>query len=132
MLRLCFADPTSVPPERLTEAVAEIRYRARFGWASDAVIRSLRGLVASYLAPGASRMWARMGAIKAPTLVVWGDRDRLVNVTRAARTARAIPGARLLVIRDVGHVAQMEQPGTVARAVLALLDDTPEVLRTRP
>ena len=41
-------------------------------------------------------------------------------------------GARLLVIRDVGHVAQMEQPGTVARAVLALLDDTPEVLSTRP
>jgi pimeloyl-ACP methyl ester carboxylesterase len=77
-------------------------------------------------------MWARMGAIKAPTLVVWGDRDRLVNVTRAARTARAIPGARLLVIRDVGHVAQMEQPGTVARAVLALLDDTPDVLSTRP
>src|SRR6478736_4922101 len=105
MLQLCFADPTSVPPERLTEAVAEIRYRARLGWASDAVIRSLRGLVASYLAPGASRMWARMGAIRAPTLVVWGDRDRLVNVTRAARTAKAIPGARLLVIRDVGHVA---------------------------
>jgi len=132
MLQLCFADPTSVPPERLTEAVAEIRYRARLGWASDAVIRSLRGLVASYLAPGASRMSARMGAIRAPTLVVWGDRDRLVNVTGAARTARAIPGARLLVIRDVGHVAQMEQPGTVARAVLALLDDTPEVLSTRP
>ena len=132
MLRLCFADPTSVPPERLTEAVTEIRYRARLGWASDALIRSLRGLLASYLTAGASRMWARMAAIKAPTLVIWGDRDRLVNVSRAARTARAIPGARLLVIRDVGHVAQIEQPGTVARAVLALLDDAPDALETRP
>ena len=131
MLRLCFADPTSVPPERLTEAVADIRYRARLGWAGDAVIRSLRGLVASYLAPGASRMWARMGTTKAPTLVIWGDRDRLVHVSRASRTARAIPGARLLVIRDVGHVAQMEQPGTVARAVLALLDDAPDVPGSR-
>ena len=132
MLRLCLADPTSVPPERLAEAVAEIRYRARLGWASDALVRSLRGLVASYLAPGASRMWARMGAVKAPTLVIWGDRDRLVNVSRAARTATVIPGARLLVIRDVGHVAQMEQPRTVARAVLALLDDAPDALGTRP
>ena len=60
MLRLCFADPSTVPPERLAEAVAEIRYRAGLGWASDALVRSLRGLVASYLAPGASRMWARM------------------------------------------------------------------------
>jgi pimeloyl-ACP methyl ester carboxylesterase len=73
-----------------------------------------------------------MGAIKAPTLVIWGDRDRLVNVSRAARTATVIPGARLLVIRDVGHVAQMEQPRTVARAVLALLDDAPDALGTRP
>lgn len=132
MLRLCFADPSSVPPERLAQAVAEIRYRAELGWASDAVIRSLRGLVASYLAPGAGRMWARMRAITAPTLVIWGDHDRLVSVGRAARTATAIPDARLLVIRGVGHVSQMEQPRTVARAVLALLDDAADTLGARP
>jgi pimeloyl-ACP methyl ester carboxylesterase len=130
MLRLCFADPSSVPSERLAEAVAEVRYRAGLGWASDAVVRSLRGLVASYLAPGGGRMWARMSSISAPTLVIWGDSDRLVSVARAGRTATAIPGARLLVIRGVGHVAQMEQPRTVARAVLALLDDAPDALDT--
>jgi pimeloyl-ACP methyl ester carboxylesterase len=64
--------------------------------------------------------------------VIWGDHDRLVSVGRAARTATAIPGARLLVIRGVGHVSQMEQPRTVARAVLALLDDAADTLGARP
>ena len=61
--------------------------------------------------------------MQAPTLVVWGDRDRLVAPRLAARTAAAIPGARLLMLPGVGHVAQIEAPETVARAVAALWDE---------
>lgn len=38
----------------------------------------------------------------------------------ATRTAATIPGARLLMLPDVGHVAQIEAPQTVARAVAEL------------
>jgi pimeloyl-ACP methyl ester carboxylesterase len=45
-------------------------------------------------------------------------------VRYAPRTARALPDSRLLLLDGVGHTAQMEAPETVARAVLALLDET--------
>src|SRR5207248_2565633 len=58
--------------------------------------------------------------VRAPTLVVWGRDDRVISVKRAVRTARAIPRARLLVLPRTGHVAQMERPVVVAKAVLGM------------
>ena len=66
--------------------------------------------------------WSVAARVQAPTLVVWGDRDRLVSPRLAARTAATIPRARLLMLPAVGHVAQIEAPETVARAVAALWD----------
>jgi pimeloyl-ACP methyl ester carboxylesterase len=64
--------------------------------------------------------WAVAARVQAPTLVVWGDRDRLVSPRLAARTTATIPRARLLMLPGVGHVAQIEAPEKVARAVAAL------------
>ena len=61
--------------------------------------------------------------MQAPTLLVWGDRDRLVDVAIAPRAARTYPDVRLLVLPGVGHVAQMERPETVARAFLGMLEE---------
>lgn len=124
LLELCYADPGRVPPNRLAEAAAEVRIRSGQPWATDALARALRGLVAAYLAPGPHSLWRLAGRITAPTLVVWGTEDRLVSVALAPRTARAIPDARLLVLPDIGHTAQLEDPQTVARAFMALQDDT--------
>jgi pimeloyl-ACP methyl ester carboxylesterase len=44
-----------------------------------------------------------LGRIAAPTLVVHGDRDRMVNPSGARATAAAIPGARLMTIDGMGH-----------------------------
>src|SRR5262249_47742041 len=77
-------------------------------------------------------LWRLTADITAPTLVVWGELDRLVDVALASRTARAIRGARLLVLPGVGHVAMMEDPVTVARAFLALREDTQPAGLTRP
>jgi pimeloyl-ACP methyl ester carboxylesterase len=122
VLELCYGDPSRVPPERLAEAVADLRARSGQAWQMTAFVQSLRGLVAGYL-PGARSVWHAAARITAPTLVVWGDRDKLVNVRLAPRTARTIPGARLLVLSGIGHVAQLEDPVSVARAFLALRED---------
>jgi len=55
---------------------------------------------------------------------VWGAQDRLVTVRKALRTARSLPRGRLLVLPRTGHVAQMERPVTVARAVLGMWEGT--------
>jgi pimeloyl-ACP methyl ester carboxylesterase len=123
VVRLCFADPSAVPRNRMDEAAAEIARRKDLPWAGSAFTASLRGLAASYLAVGPRSLWRRAARITAPTLVVWGTEDRLVPVALAARTAAAIPDSRLLVLPDVGHVAQLESPETTARATLALIED---------
>ncbi len=123
VIELCFADPSRIPEQRLAEAAEEVRRRSELPWAMDAFTGSLRGLVRCYFSRGPASPWRLARSVQAPTLVMWGDQDRLVHVSLAARTAAAIPDARLLVLPNVGHTAQLEDPRTTARAVLALVED---------
>ena len=123
VIELCFADPSVVPEHRLREAAEEITRRRELPWRSDAFTASLRGLAVSYALAGPRSLWRQVAAVQVPTLVVWGTEDKLMPVALAERTAAAVPGARLLVLPDTGHVAQLEAPETTARAVLGLIED---------
>ncbi|GLW92603.1 alpha/beta fold hydrolase [Actinokineospora globicatena] len=120
MLTLCYAEPWAVTEERMAEATAEYAERAGMTWAGPALAASTIGLIRAWFAFGARSLWRALPRIKAPTLVIWGDRDKLMSVRKAPRTTRLIPRARLLVLSRTGHVAQMERPSAVARAVLGL------------
>ncbi|CAA9310292.1 MAG: Putative hydrolase [uncultured Frankineae bacterium] len=123
VLELCYGDPSAIAPQRLREAAEEVRRRNGLTHAQDAFTASLRCLVASYVVGGSRSPWARAARVQAPVLLVWGDRDRLVDVSIAPRAARTCPDVRLLVLPGVGHVAQMERPETVARAFLGMLEE---------
>lgn len=125
-IELCFAEPSRYPAARRAEAIAETTARAAMPWAETAVLRSMRGLAASQFLRGRAG-WASLRTITAPTLVLWGDADRLVAPDLAPYVAAAIPGARLLVLEHVGHTAMMEVPAATARAVLALTEDAATV-----
>lgn len=56
-------------------------------------------------------------SISVRTLVLVGDSDPLTPPARAKEMAGAIPGARLVVIPECGHVATLEQPQAVNRAL---------------
>jgi pimeloyl-ACP methyl ester carboxylesterase len=45
----------------------------------------------------------KLGDVKAPTLVIHGSDDPLVNLSGGERTAQSVPGAELLVIDGMGH-----------------------------
>ncbi|MGY1652067.1 alpha/beta fold hydrolase [Geodermatophilus sp. SYSU D01119] len=124
MMQMCFGEPARVPRERLEAAVEEARERAAQGWANRSLTRSMRGLITSYLRVGRANAWRMAASLRMPTLVVWGDRDRLVDPRLAPRLAAAVPDARLLVLETVGHVAMLEAPEETARAVLGLMEDT--------
>jgi pimeloyl-ACP methyl ester carboxylesterase len=60
----------------------------------------------------------RLSRITAPTLLCWGAHDRLAPLASCGETwAREIPGARLRVFADSGHVPHLEEPEAVAEAV---------------
>jgi pimeloyl-ACP methyl ester carboxylesterase len=56
-------------------------------------------------------------SVKAPSLVVWGDKDRVVPPSTAKRFLAALPNARLEVVKDCGHCVDLEQPERLARLV---------------
>jgi pimeloyl-ACP methyl ester carboxylesterase len=79
-----------------------------------------RTYLASIAALAAFDVRARLGAVRCPTLVVVGDRDR--TVPRAASgVLGGIPGARVLVVPDSGHATPHDQPDRFNRAVLDFL-----------
>jgi pimeloyl-ACP methyl ester carboxylesterase len=125
MIRMCFGEPGRVPRERVEQAVQEMRERAEQPWADRALTRSMRGLITSYLRVGAANAWRSARALRLPTLVIWGERDKLVDPALAPRLAAAIPDARLLVLERVGHVAMLEAPEPTARAVLGMVENLP-------
>ncbi len=53
----------------------------------------------------------RLPEIACPTLIVWGDKDRVISVRDAAVYAELIPGSRKVVYEDTGHMAMLERPG---------------------
>jgi pimeloyl-ACP methyl ester carboxylesterase len=61
----------------------------------------------------------RLTEIACPTLIVWGDKDRVITARDADRFAELIPGSRKVVFEDTGHVPMLERPV----AFNALLDE---------
>lgn len=120
VIRLCFADPESFPAHRFDELADEHSKRAGFAWANMAMARSTFEIFRAWFTRGERSLWAVAPTVEVPTLVVWGTKDKVISVRRAARTAQLMPRARLLVLPKTGHVAQMERPVTVARAVLGM------------
>lgn len=111
-----FANPSRVAPERLAEAVEEVRERDQLPYASDAFLRTLRGLLKTYVDVGPNRPWKLAERVTCPTLVVYGRKDPLVDPRSAHRVTRHFPDAHVVVLPDSGHVAQMEHPEFVAAA----------------
>jgi pimeloyl-ACP methyl ester carboxylesterase len=52
----------------------------------------------------------RLGQIQIPTLVLWGDSDRIVTPAYGQAFAAAIPNARFTLVTEAGHLPHFEQP----------------------
>jgi pimeloyl-ACP methyl ester carboxylesterase len=59
----------------------------------------------------------RLGGIAIPTLVLWGESDRIVEPAYGQAYAMAIPRSRFEVLPATGHMPQMETPDLVLQAI---------------
>ncbi|MFF4171399.1 alpha/beta fold hydrolase [Streptomyces sp. NPDC001744] len=123
VMALCYGDPGRVTDEGFLHAVEEMERRLRLPYFWDAMARSSRGIVDAYTLGGQHGLWRQAERVLAPTLLVYGRRDRLVSYRTALKAAAAFGGSRLLTLPDAGHVAMMEYPETVAQAVRELIAD---------
>jgi len=109
-----YVDPNRIQPERRAEAIAEMIRRDGLGYSVDALLFSARSLLTEYTRPGPASLWADAAKVTAPTLLIHGSHDRLVNPGMAGRAARTFPNCRVIVLPRIGHVAMMERPEEVA------------------
>ena len=88
-----------------------------------AFLATLRGVVGT----GGQRVSARDRFYLAegtPVLIIWGARDRIIPVRHADAAHTAIPGSRLEVFENVGHLPQLEAPGPFITALEQFIADT--------
>jgi pimeloyl-ACP methyl ester carboxylesterase len=62
--------------------------------------------------------------IKLPTLILWGDDDKIIPPAYGPAFAKLIPGARLEVIKDSGHVPQIEQADQWVGEITQFIEET--------
>jgi len=73
------------------------------------------------LPPDDEAVAEQLGAIKAPTLILWGEKDGLIPVEYAAEFAKRIPGSKVVIYSNVGHIPMEEVPEKSAADLAAFL-----------
>jgi pimeloyl-ACP methyl ester carboxylesterase len=121
-LALCVGEPERLSAAHFAQAEREAAERAAVVGAARGEVAALRSLVRAQLRAGDRSMWALARRVQAPALVVWGARDLLVSADLAPRLCAALPDSRLLLLPGAGHVAMIERPAEVARAMAVLVE----------
>ncbi|WP_044258336.1 alpha/beta fold hydrolase, partial [Richelia intracellularis] len=60
-----------------------------------------------------------LGKIRQPTLILWGDNDKILGIKDAPKLQSALPISQLLWIKNCGHVPHLEQPQITASRILS-------------
>jgi pimeloyl-ACP methyl ester carboxylesterase len=94
-------DPTTLPP------------------AAQAIAAGNRAALAAYAGTSMAdpTLIGRLATVEMPTLVLWGDSDQIVDPDYGRAYADAIPMARFQLLKDTGHMPQIETPEQTLQAV---------------
>jgi pimeloyl-ACP methyl ester carboxylesterase len=106
ILRLCTADPSRIPDDVLRQHLALARARADDPGADADFLTAARSLGA--VLARRRRYAETLRSIRAPVLLLHGDRDRLVPIRGARLAAARNPSWQLEVATGVGHVPMLE------------------------
>ncbi len=70
---------------------------------------------------GAEPYASRLEGRELPTLIFWGERDRVFPPAQGERLAKALRGSRLVVLEGAGHPCYLDQPEAFHRELLDFL-----------
>ncbi len=76
-----------------------------------------------------SGLEAQLSTITAPTLVLWGDTDRVLDVSMAAVFDARIPDSEVTIMLKTGHLPMVERPAEFAGHLRDFLDQRPQTSR---
>ena len=87
--------------------------------AAQAIAAGNRAALATYAGAAMSdpTLAGRLARLKLPTLVLWGDSDQIADPGYGRAYADAIPRARFQLLKDTGHLPQLEAPQQLMHAI---------------
>lgn len=65
----------------------------------------------------------RIHRIKVPTLLLWGESDKLIPPVYGEAFLKAIPGSRLVVLKETAHIPMLERQETFVRVIRDFLKE---------
>jgi pimeloyl-ACP methyl ester carboxylesterase len=92
--------------------------------ARAAFLRTLRSVV-DHRGQAVSALAKLHLTVGLPTLLIWGDRDRIIPISHAYAAHEALAGSRLEVLDGVGHFPHVEAPTAVADILEDFIASTP-------
>jgi pimeloyl-ACP methyl ester carboxylesterase len=116
LLKSVFYDPKFYPTEsEIEEAAQELR--------DPLYMASLRALNRDYpdLSLRLTGLFDRLGELKQPALLFWGQQDRILHVSMAKIAQEKIPNSTLHIFDHCGHMLQVEKSAEFNRLVLEFL-----------
>ena len=119
-MRLCTVDASRVDPKVVEALVALARERAQKTWTNKAFLEAARSLL-NRLARR-EQYFAAVKEISCPTLLVQGEKDRLVPLAAAQQVAALRRDWTFEVFDDIGHVPMLEAPERFLATVEGWLD----------
>lgn len=118
MLFRAFYEPARLPPDLIERYAAPLADRQKK--------RAILNTAASIWPEDLEAIASQIPAIKAPTLILWGEEDRITPPELAHRFSHEIAGSRLVMLPSSGHVPQEERPSETAAESLAFLESLAE------
>lgn len=79
-------------------------------------------LIAFAKSGGYNFLTDKIADISQPTLILWGEQDRIMNRKDAPKFQQAIANSQLIWVPNCGHVPHLEQPQFTAQHLLAFVD----------
>jgi len=120
--RLAFADPAVATKERVDHALA-IASQPDTAAVMLETIRSLATARGGVKAAWRGELTTGVAALSRPTLVLWGDRDRVLPMHHLDAARRLYPDAQTHLLAGVGHMPQLERPDEFAAIVRRFLQN---------
>jgi pimeloyl-ACP methyl ester carboxylesterase len=121
--------PYQLPPYLFHDAAAGAKIMSAGGDMSDPkflqgfLVQAARqlGAAGKIMFPIPDRgLASRLYRIKAKTILIWGESDKLIPPVYAQAFQRGIAGAELVMVPEAGHVVAFEKPHDVIRAIARL------------
>jgi pimeloyl-ACP methyl ester carboxylesterase len=120
IMSLCCVDPSRVHPDLIGAHVAMAIERAPLPWVERAFGEASRSLL-GHMTLG-RRLRRALRQPGPPTLIVHGQRDRLVDVRGSRVVVAANPRIELTELPDLGHTPQIEAPAVFMEVATRWLD----------